>query len=725
MEINEKLNIEAILDNLENYRAKRRGWIWRDPNSPHPYIFPYTQISKSLAHSVPLPASSYVDNIDPQPDCIVTCEIASGRFEDDLRRMRMAAWHGADHIMVIRTLGQSHYDGLIEGTPEGVGGVPITRKQIRATRKALDLIEQEVGRSINLHSYVSGLAGPEIALMFAEEGVSGAHQDFQYNILYRNNNMYRSVVDSAAAKLLIAKAGMLQIDGAHNANATALQAWKVMPELLVQHAINTKFSQLVGIPNELIALSTVPPTAPPMPKMHYDLPYAVAVRFLFRDFRFRAQQNTRYSGKNLQETTVLHVLDTLISRLTSVDIQSTIPPDEARNVPWHYHSIQGVDSAKQALIGLDGLSHLVSINEKVVQPQVRETIIRAILMMEDILECGGYFEALEAGFFIDSGLYPERNLDGICRKKNGGEGAGSVYLREESYLAPVCAHYGFNNLPASISLPCDLIGGCTLCDQSNVQYIDELDQDDNVNKRLERTKNLLKDGLILPEAESAGDGIVTINLFLPINGVVADKAALEMAKSMNLNSAEILDKCVLHPAEGTHYEIKGILQSGVRISSLRIEEEQKHCLDFNTLRNFVLKNKLRVVGATLGNDDHSVGLYEIMDIKHGGLEKYGFECLNVGTSILPEKLLDVAVEYGAHVVLASLIVSHQNIHTVNMQKLHDIAVERGIRDSFLLIAGGPQVTHDLAVACGVDSGFGSGARGEDVANFIVQQLLPH
>ena len=41
--------------------------------------------------------------------------------------------HGADHIMVIRTAGQSHMDGLIEGTPR-VGGVPITRKQVEPER---------------------------------------------------------------------------------------------------------------------------------------------------------------------------------------------------------------------------------------------------------------------------------------------------------------------------------------------------------------------------------------------------------------------------------------------------------------------------------------------------------------------------------------------------------------------------------------------------------------
>src|SRR5690606_30616346 len=107
--------------------------------------FTYLETSENLKNSIPLPAAKYFDNIDPQPKEVITTEIASGRFEDDIRRMRMAAWHGADHIMVIRTAGQSHFDGLIEGTPGGVGGVPITRKQVRAQRKALDIIEDEVG----------------------------------------------------------------------------------------------------------------------------------------------------------------------------------------------------------------------------------------------------------------------------------------------------------------------------------------------------------------------------------------------------------------------------------------------------------------------------------------------------------------------------------------------------------------------------------------------------
>ncbi|MEN8758062.1 MAG: D-ornithine 4,5-aminomutase subunit OraE, partial [Desulfobacterales bacterium] len=405
LEPNEKIDVPEILKDLDQYRPKRKGWTWRKPvENQKAGPFELKDTSENLKHSVPLPSAHYFDDIDPQCDFVITTEIASGRFEDDIRRMRMAAWHGADHLMVIRTAGQSHFDGLIEGTPEGVGGIPISRKQVRASRKALDLIEEEVGRPINFHSYVSGVAGPEIAVMFSEEGVNGAHQDPQYNVLYRNINMHRSFVDAAEAKTVMADAGILQIDGAHNANATAKEAWKVMPELLVQHAINCAFSSAAGMPGENIALSTVPPTAPPAPKLWLDLPYAIALRDLFEGYKFRAQQNTRYMEADMAEATITHVLDTLISRMTSADIQSTITPDEGRNVPWHYNNILGVNTARQTLMGLDGLIEMVELKKEGHLPEkVRELKERAVVFLEEIIENGGYFAAVEQGQFVDSG----------------------------------------------------------------------------------------------------------------------------------------------------------------------------------------------------------------------------------------------------------------------------------------------------------------------------------
>ena len=454
--------------------------------------FHFRNMSEPLKNSIGLPASKYFDDIDPQPECVVTTEIASGRFEDDLRRMRMAAWHGADHLMVIRTTGQSHIDGLMEGTPEGVGGVPITRKQIRASRKACDLIEEEVGRPINFHSYVSGVAGPEVAVLFAEEGVNGAHQDPQYNVLYRNINMYRSFVDAAEAKLVMTAGQIFQIDGAHNANATAKAGWLVMPELLVQHGINCAYSLASGMPKELIGLSTVPPNSPPAPKLWYDLPYAVALRDFFSDFKMRAQQNTRYIESDIEEAIRTHTIDTLISMLTSADIQSTITPDEGRNVPWHYNNIRGVQTVKQTWSALDGIKELLSLKmDGPLGEMARDIKERAVGFLEEILEVGGYFAAVEQGFFVDSAQYPARSGDGIARDGQGGVAADSIVPRDPDYLAPVCAHFGNNNLPEGLDRPCDLIGGCTLCHPEKIVYIDELDAD-SADRRLQETIHTAK-----------------------------------------------------------------------------------------------------------------------------------------------------------------------------------------------------------------------------------------
>ena len=80
-------------------------------------------------------------------------------------------------------------------------------------------------------------------------------------------------------------------------------------------------------------------------------------------------------------------------------------------------------------------------------------------------------------------------------------------------------------------------------------------------------------------------------------------------------------------------------------------------------------------------------------------------------------------EIRSFAILASLIVSHQQIHQINMQKLVDIAIEKGVRDRFLFIAGGSHLDHELALECGLDSGFGPGTRGEHVAQFIASRLL--
>ena len=722
MNKNEKLDILNILKDLDKYEPRRRGWTWREPISNLEMAGNvYSDASKPLKNSTPLPAAKYFDNIDPQPIQVITSEIASGRFEDDIRRMRMSAWHGADHIMVIRTAGQSHIDSLLEGTNQGIGGIMVTRKQVRASRKALDFIEDEVGRPINFHSYISGVAGPDIAVMFAEEGVNGAHQDPQYNVLYRNVNMVRSFVDACEAKKVMTWADMLQIDGAHNANATAMKAWKVRPELMVQHAINSAFSRKIGMKPENIALSTVPPTAPPAPCMRLDLPYAVALRDFFSEYKMRAQQNTKYMESDGKEATVTHTLNLMISRLTSADIQSTITPDEGRNVPWHYNNIAAIGTAKQALDGMDGLREMVKIDrDGILGDDVRELKERAVLFMEEMIEVGGYFKSVEEGFFIDSGYYPERNGDGIPRQIDGGIGVGMIFERDKDYFAPVSVHYGYNAIPEGLKKASDAIGGDTFEDPSKIVYIDELDEFDNVNVRLEELDKYYDTKYVKPEVEWRADGVVAVTIFLPLDERTAEFAAIKCGEKMGLEDVTVIHKNVMHPSEGTLVEIKGKVKFDINIDELIIPEKIP-VLSEAEIREEIQKNPMFVVAATVGEDEHSVGLKETLDIKHGGIEGFGIKYLYLGTSCPVEKLVDAAIETNADAILASTIITHDDVHIKNMRKIHELCIEKGIRDKVILACGGTQVSNEIAAEAGMDAGFGRGSHGIDVASFLVKK----
>jgi D-ornithine 4,5-aminomutase subunit beta len=285
----------------------------------------------------------------------------------------------------------------------------------------------------------------------------------------------------------------------------------------------------------------------------------------------------------------------------------------------------------------------------------------------------------------------------------------------------VCSHFGENSYAHAAGKACDSYGGCTLCDPSKIQYIDELDPVDNVENRLETSLAERNAGILRPEVERHGDGIVCVTVFVPESPRVAEAAALEMAKHMRLLNPEVISRRLMHPAEGSVFEIKGVLDFAVRIDELPLPEREEPLPDAE-IEAWIRPRDIHVVAGTLGEDEHSVGLGEILDIKHGGIEKYGFHCHYLGTSVSPDRILDVAVETGAPVVLISTIITHAGIHKASMQRLHERATERGLRERLLLVAGGTRITEDMARDCGMDAGFGRGTTGRDVASFLVRRM---
>jgi D-ornithine 4,5-aminomutase subunit beta len=228
-------------------------------------------------------------------------------------------------------------------------------------------------------------------------------------------------------------------------------------------------------------------------------------------------------------------------------------------------------------------------------------------------------------------------------------------------------------------------------------------------------------GWIRPEVEKAGDGVVCVTLFVAEPTERARAAALTLARQMNLVDAQIIHERTLHPAEGTLFEIQGTLPAAVRAEDLVIPTAATR-LSHAAIEAFVRPRKLHVVAATLGEDEHSVGMREILDIKHGGIERYGFHTHYLGTSASPDRLLDAAETHGACAVLVSTIVTHHDVHRENLAALERRARERGLRGGLLLVAGGTRVTDALARESGMDAGFGRGTTGQDVASFLVLRL---
>lgn len=188
---------------------------------------------------------------------------------------------------------------------------------------------------------------------------------------------------------------------------------------------------------------------------------------------------------------------------------------------------------------------------------------------------------------------------------------------------------------------------------------------------------------------------------------------------MGLVDAEVCHSEVLHPVEGARIQVKGKVNFDIDINDLVIPPIPESLTD-DEIRAEIKANPITIVAGTVGQDEHSVGLKEIIDIKHGGIEKYGIRPHYLGTSVSPEKIIDAAIETNAQAILVSTIISHDNINYKNMKKIHELAIEKGIRDKILIIAGGTQVTPSIAVENGMDAGFGRGTKGSQVATALVK-----
>jgi beta-lysine 5,6-aminomutase beta subunit len=134
---------------------------------------------------------------------------------------------------------------------------------------------------------------------------------------------------------------------------------------------------------------------------------------------------------------------------------------------------------------------------------------------------------------------------------------------------------------------------------------------------------------------------------------------------------------------------------------------------------------LRVGGACIGTDAHTVGIDAILNMKgysgDHGLERYKqFDVYNLGSQVSVEEFVRFAQETQLDVMLASQVVTQKGSDVTNFTALVELLEAEDYRDRVLLLAGGPRMTNLLATELGYDAGFGRGTLPSTVAAYIAR-----
>jgi beta-lysine 5,6-aminomutase beta subunit len=234
-----------------------------------------------------------------------------------------------------------------------------------------------------------------------------------------------------------------------------------------------------------------------------------------------------------------------------------------------------------------------------------------------------------------------------------------------------------------------------------------------------------------PYGDIMDDGVVQLAFTLPVaHGPEAREAAIMLSQAMGLDEVKVATMEAVATGFST-FVIYGKMKHTVdytKIKVVKVESSVRSMYENNKLIKDELKRKIVVLGACTGYDAHTVGIDAIINMKgfagDYGLERYEWlDARNLGAQVLNEDLLKRAVELGAEAILVSKVVTQHNIHIKDMKELIEKAEKLGLRDKLVFIAGGPRVTHQMALECGFDAGFGVGTKPSEVASYIVDELL--
>ncbi len=231
--------------------------------------------------------------------------------------------------------------------------------------------------------------------------------------------------------------------------------------------------------------------------------------------------------------------------------------------------------------------------------------------------------------------------------------------------------------------------------------------------------------------DRAGDGMVQLSFTLEVSpSSSAKEAARRFAQAHGLEDILVSSMEQCGPAH-SYFVVYGRSKHSVdasRIVSTDLEIPQLGRHEIDALILSRLGRKIVLVGACTGADAHTVGIDAILNLKgyagEKGLEAYkGFEAHNLGAQVENEALLARARAVSAEAILVSQVITQRGCHKENARALITLLKERGERERFVMLLGGPRIDASLGLELGFDAGFGPGTLPKHVAAFVATRVL--
>jgi beta-lysine 5,6-aminomutase beta subunit len=236
--------------------------------------------------------------------------------------------------------------------------------------------------------------------------------------------------------------------------------------------------------------------------------------------------------------------------------------------------------------------------------------------------------------------------------------------------------------------------------------------------------------LVKPYGDTLDDGAMQLSFTLPIEwSEAADESARQLVAKMGFTDVAVVEGRKI--ASGfSFFVVYARTPVAIDVSTIAAPSATRDALDMDAVDALIrlrVGRKIRVAGACIGTDAHTVGIDAILNMKgykgDYGLERYHeFEVFNLGAQIAVEDLVRFAKDRRVDALLVSQVVTQKGSDIANFTALGELLEAEQLRDDVILIAGGPRVTNLLAAELGYDAGFGRGTLPSDVATFIARRM---